>query len=89
MIVIEADALLTIGVALVSVVVSALLSWWFTRRHYTRVRSWALTAEDVELAKARFAMITKAIPYVGIIIFITAASIGLILRQVLGDCECP
>ena len=54
MIVIEADALLTIGMSLAGAVLGALLSWWFTRRHYSRARPRALTAEDVEIAKARF-----------------------------------
>ena len=89
MIVIEADALFTIGASLASAVLGAFLSWWLTRRHYTRAQTRSLTAEDVEIAKARFAMITRALPYLAIIIIAIGSAIGLILGQVMGGGESP
>ena len=53
MLVLESDTLVTIAASAVFSILSALATWWLTRRHYKRRLPHKLTPEDIELARVR------------------------------------
>ena len=52
MITIESDALITIAMAIVSTVVSSIVTWQFSKRRYSRARR-QITEEDIRLEKIK------------------------------------
>ena len=52
MITIELDTLVTILVAVISIIASSVVTWFFSKRHYTK-DTFAVNERDIELQKVK------------------------------------